>query len=173
MLGRAAEPLRRDLAAPGATLYLTGRLGGPLAALKAWNAGQNPSPEARARFAHPEPRLREAHWLVEHGARAAIDISDGLLGDAAHIAHASGVRLVLELDSVRTVAGVTPVDAAQSGEEYELLVAAPPHLDVSAFERAFQLPLTPVGHVEQGAAEVRATFRGARVAAHGGFSHFS
>jgi thiamine-monophosphate kinase len=173
VLGRAAEPMRRDLANAGDTLYITGRLGGPLAALRAWNAGQPPSSEARARFAHPEPRLREARWLVEHGARAAIDISDGLLGDAAHIAHASEVRIHLDLDSIRVVGDVSHLDAAQSGEEYELLVAAPPHLDVAAFERAFQLPLTPVGRVEQGTPEVRAMLKGARVAATGGFSHFS
>ena len=173
VLGSAAEPMRRDLANAGDTLYLTGRLGGPLAALRAWNAGEPPSPEARVRFAHPEPRLHEARWLMEHGARAAIDISDGLLGDAAHLAHASEVRILLELDSIRVVGEGSHLDAAQSGEEYELLVAAPAHLDVAAFERAFQLPLTPVGRVERGTPEVHAALKGVRVAAHGGFSHFS
>jgi thiamine-monophosphate kinase len=110
---------------------------------------------------------------VEHGAHAAIDVSDGLLGDAAHLAHASAMRVLLELDGVRTFPDVAPLEAAQSGEEYELLVAAPPHLDVSAFERAFQLPLTPVGRMERGPAEVHATLHGRRVAATGGFSHFS
>jgi len=117
--------------------------------------------------------MREARWLAEHGAHAAIDISDGLLGDAAHLAHASEMRVIIELDSVRTVVGVLPVDAAKSGEEYELLVAAPPHLDVSAFERAFQIPLTPIGRCERGPAEVQALVHGRRVAASGGFSHFS
>ena len=173
VLGHAAAPLRRGAAHAGDALYLTGRLGGPLAAMRAWNAGAAPEPVARARFAHPEPRLREARWLAEHGAHAAIDISDGLLGDAAHLAHAGGMRVLLELDGIRTIAGVAPMDAAMSGEEYELLVAAPPHLDVSAFERAFQLPLTPVGRMERGPAEVVATMQGKRVAASGGFSHFS
>lgn len=173
VLGHAASPLRRDSAHAGDQLYLTGRLGGPFAAIEAWTHGQPPSAEARARFAHPEPRLREARWLAEHGAHAAIDISDGLLGDAAHLAHASEMRAVIELDSVRTVAGILPIDAAKSGEEYELLVAAPPHLDVSAFERAFQLPLTPIGRLERGPADVHAMVHGRRVAGSGGFSHFS
>jgi len=173
VLGHAAAPVRRDSAHAGDQLYLTGRLGGPLAAIRAWERGEAPAAEARARFAHPEPRLREARWLAEHGAHAAIDISDGLLGDAAHLAHASEMRAIVELDSVRTIAGVSLTDAAHSGEEYELLVAAPPHLDVSAFERAFQLPLTPVGRLERGPAEVQAMLHGRRVAASGGFSHFS
>jgi len=173
VLGHAKAPIRRDSAHAGDHLYLTGRLGGPLAALQAWQRGDEPAAEARTRFAHPEPRLREARWLAEHGAHAAIDISDGLLGDAAHLAHASEMRVIIELDSVRTVAGVLPVDAAKSGEEYELLVAAPPHLDVSAFERAFQIPLTPIGRCERGPAEVQALVHGRRVAASGGFSHFS
>jgi thiamine-monophosphate kinase len=173
VLGHAAEPLRRVSAGAGDSLYVTGRLGGPFAALRAWKAGEFPSVEARARFAHPEPRLREARWLREHGARAAIDISDGLLGDAAHIAKASGATLILELDSLRVVADVSHMDAARSGEEYELLVAAPPHLDVSAFEREFHLPLTPIGRVQAGPPEVHAMLNGVRVAASGGFSHFS
>ena len=173
VLGRAAAPMRRGTAHAGDSLYLTGRFGGPFAAMRAWNAGHTPAPEARARFAHPEPRLAEARWLVEHGAHAAIDISDGLLGDAAHLAHANGMTVHLELDSVRTMGDVSHLEAAQSGEEYELLVAAPAHLDVSAFERAFQLPLTPVGRLERGPPEVHAMHRGARVAASGGFSHFS
>jgi len=173
VLGAAKQPLQRGGAHPGDHLYLTGALGGPLAAMRAWFAGQEPPADARERFAHPEPRLAEARWLRDHGAHAAIDISDGLLGDAAHLAHASALRVVLELDGLRTVGGVTHQDAAHSGEEYELLVAAPAHLDVSAFERAFQLPLTPVGRMERGPAEVLATLHGKRVAATGGFSHFS
>lgn len=172
VLGHAAEPLRRDSAHAGDALYLTGRLGGPFAALHAWKTGREPLPEARARFAHPEPRIREARWLAEHGAHAAIDISDGLLGDAAHIAHASELRAIIELDTLRTMAEVLPLDAAKSGEEYELLVAAPPHLDVRPFETAFRLPLTPVGRLERGPPEVHAMMHGRRVAASGGFSHF-
>ena len=173
VLGRAASPLQRGGARAGDALYVTGRLGGPFLALHAWRTGLEPDREARARFAHPAPRIREAQWLHAHGATAAIDISDGLLGDAAHIAAASSATLHLELDALRVLDGVDPLDAARSGEEYELLVTAPARLDVAAFEREFHLPLTPVGRVERGLAGVHATLRGTRVAATGGFSHFS
>jgi thiamine-monophosphate kinase len=172
VLGHAAEPLRRDGARAGDVIYVTGRLGGPLAAVRAWERGDSPGVEDRARFAHPVPRLREAQWLARHEAHAAIDISDGLLGDTAHLAAASGVRVVLQLDALPTVAGVPALDAARSGEEYELIVAAPA-LDTAAFEREFDLPLTAIGRVEPGAPELEVLLRGERVAPEGGFSHFS
>ena len=55
------------------------------------------------------------------GATAMIDISDGLAGDARHIAAASGVRVELDLTRVPAGPGVSPPAAMQSGEEYELL----------------------------------------------------
>ena len=173
VLGSAAAPRVRSGARPGDSVYVTGRLGGPLAALRAWAAGLPPEHDARERFAHPLPRLREAQWLARHGARAAIDISDGLLGDVAHIAAASGVRIVLDLDRLLTMSGVSVTDAARSGEEYELIVAAPPGLSLTAFEREFHLPLVEIGRVERGAPSVSATSHGERVASTGGFSHFS
>ncbi|MBX6332303.1 MAG: thiamine-phosphate kinase [Gemmatimonadaceae bacterium] len=172
VLGRAAAPLRRSGARPGDTIYVTGRLGGPLLALRALEAGRDPSPHPRERFAHPIPRIREGEWLARHGVHAAIDISDGLVGDAAHIAAASGVRLSIDLDALPTVSGISPMDAAVSGEEYELLVTAPA-LDAARFERELGVPLTAIGRVESGAPGVHALLRGERVALGGGFSHFS
>jgi thiamine-monophosphate kinase len=172
VLGRAAAPMRRDAAREGDVVYVTGRLGGPLAAVRAWERGEAPDAEWRARFAHPVPRLREARWLARHGAHAAIDVSDGLLGDAAHLAAASGVRITLQLDALLTLAGVSTLEAAHSGEEYELIVTAPA-LDATAFEREFHLPLTAIGRVERGAPELQVMLRGERVAPEGGFSHFS
>ena len=173
VLGSAAHPLRRSGARVGDRIYVTGVLGGPGAAVRDWRAGVAPAIGARERFVHPRARLREARWLARAGAHAAIDISDGLLGDLAHLAAASGVRIVVDLDAIRTIAGVSPLAAARSGEEYELAIAAPAGLDVAAFERDFELALTAVGQVESGAPEVYAMLAGERVAGLGGFSHFS
>jgi len=173
VLGSAANPLRRDAARAGDRLYVTGCFGGPLAALAAWQRGDTPEAAVRDRFAHPVPRLREARWLAEHGAHAAIDVSDGLLSDAAHIAAASRAGLAIALDDLPTLGGLSPDEAARSGEEYELLVASPSALDTGAFARRFHIPLTEIGRVEAGDAQVIATLRGARVAPGGGFDHFS
>jgi thiamine-monophosphate kinase len=172
VLGHSAAPLTRAGARAGDTLYVTGTLGGPRAAIEALLRGEEPSPALLARYERPVPRVVEARWLAAHGAHAAIDVSDGLAGDAAHIAAASGVAIELQLDALPAIAGVSAIDAFASGEEYELLVAAP-HLDTDAFERDLGVPLTAIGRVEKGAPDVVARLAGQRVALPGGFDHFS
>jgi thiamine-monophosphate kinase len=172
VLGHAGVPLTRAGARAGDTLYATGAFGGPRAAVEALLKGEEPAAVARQRFERPFPRLREGRWLAAHGAHALMDVSDGLSGDAAHIAAASGVTIELNLDAIPTIPGVSPLEAASSGEEYELLVAAK-RLDTDAFERELGVPLTAVGRVESGAPVVRAWLAGERVALPGGFDHLS
>ncbi|NUO94495.1 MAG: thiamine-phosphate kinase [Gemmatimonadaceae bacterium] len=147
VLGCTAVPLRRAGMRPGDRLFVTGRLGGPGAALRALLAERPPGLTHLERFVAPIPRLDEARWLAEHGAAAAIDISDGLLADAAHLARASAVSLAIDLAAVPCVDGVLPSEAATSGEEYELLVAVPDdvELDVAEFRRSFGSDLTRIG----------------------------
>ena len=149
VLGSAARPLTRSGAREGDIMFVTGCLGGPGAALNAFLQGREPSPADRARFVAPLPRLREARWLAARGAHAAVDISDGLVADASHMARASGVSLSLNERTVPCMAGVSVDDALTSGEEYELLVAMPAAFDirVDEFEREFGLPLTAIGVV--------------------------
>jgi thiamine-monophosphate kinase len=174
VLGSTAAPLHRNGARIGDTVYVTGSLGGPGAALSAWERGDAPSAAARERFAHPVARIGEAMWLARGGARAAIDISDGLLADAGHIAAASGVNIQIDLDRLPLHEGVTAHDAAMSGEEYELVVCAPA-LNVSAFERATKLPLTAIGRVVEPVRDgigVTARMNGEPTALTRGFQHF-
>ncbi len=176
VLGHARAPLERRGARAGDVLYVTGRLGGPLLALRAWDAGEAPPEECRRRFARPVPRLAEARWLAAQGATAGIDVSDGVVSDAGHLAAAGGVRLVMDLDRLPVVPGATVEDAARSGEEYELLITASAGLDTAEFERRFALPLTPVGVVEARAADaapVETRRRGARVDPPHGHDHLS
>ena len=176
VLGSAFAPLRRSGLAPGDAVYVTGRLGGPGAAVAAWNSGHRLHDEHRQRFAHPIARLREARWLADRGANAAIDISDGLAADLEHLAAASAVGLDIDLDLVPLLDGVNgPVAAAASGEEYELVVGAPDSasLDASEFERTFGIPLTAIGRAVP--RETGLVFRrGAeRVAKPSGYDHLS
>ena len=146
VLGSATEPMRRDGAQPGDWIYVTGSLGGPRAALEAWQAGKAPRATHRARFARPVARLNMGAWCAANGATAAIDLSDGLVADAGHIAAASLARLVIELATVPVLGGVLARDALASGEEYELLVTGPPGMDAAA--RAARIgTLTPIGRV--------------------------
>ena len=173
VLGSTAAPMRRDGAHPGDILWVTGQLGGPALAIAAWNEGRQPTPEARARFARPVPRIREAQWLARAGASAGIDISDGLGGDAAHLAAASGVRIAIDADALPRAPGADVSTAQRSGEEYELLVTTRSPLDAAAFQREFNLSLTRLGTVEQGDPGVDLLIGGERVASPTGYDHFS
>ena len=173
VLGTASAPLLRSAARAGDRIYVTGRLGGPAAALRELQAGREAAAPLRARFARPVPRLREARWLAEHGCATAIDISDGLVADARHIATASGVAMHLEQRSIPVLKSATTRDAIAGGEEYELMVTCGEPLDVAAFEKELGVPLTEIGNVVAGASDVILTDGGQRVAAPAGYDHFS
>lgn len=161
-LGASTAPVGRSGAVPGDTLWLTGELGAAAAAAAAWADGLEPHPEARRRFEAPLPRLAEGLWLAEHaGIHAMIDLSDGLAGDATHLAAASVAGLEVDVHAVP----LHPVleawanrDAALSlavggGEDYELLLAAAPGaiegvLDAARSELGVRL--TAVGRVTAG-----------------------
>jgi thiamine-monophosphate kinase len=173
VLGSVYGPLTRDGVKPGDRLYVTGRLGASGAALRALLANSEPDPRHREKFARPQPRVSEARWLAAMGATAAIDVSDGLLADLGHLAAASGVRIEVDLDHIPVADGVSPKDAAASGEEYELIVSAREPLDLEAFVAAFRLPLTPIAHAAAGDPGVEVRRKGRRVANPGGHDHFS
>ena len=173
VLGSVFEPLARTGARPGDLLYVTGALGGPGAALRALEAGKSPSPSLRARFARPVARIAEARWLAARGAVAAIDVSDGLIGDARHLATASGVTLELHAERVPVIEGATGEDAIAGGEEYELLVVARAPLPEAEFSARFGVALSAIGRVNEGKPDVVLLHDGKRVAASHGYDHFS
>ena len=162
VVGAAEEPLTRAGAAPGDQAWVTGRLGGAAAAVLALQSRFEPPPGARRRFERPIPRWREARWLAERDIPTAlIDLSDGLAGDARHIARASGVGLRLRVDAMPlddalegwSDTGAARRIAAGGGEDYELLFTAAAgrvERGRSAFEQAFDLELTRVGDVVEG-----------------------
>ena len=172
-VGRAASgisPVLRSGARPGDVLCVTGALGASAAGLllleRPGLASAVTAPVAeRLRAAHlrPEPRLAAGRSLARAGARAMLDLSDGLALDALRMARASGVRAVVEPGALPVAEGVAEVAAAAGedpgrlaaagGEDYELLAALPPEA-VEAARRAAPCPLTPVGRLEEGPPEL-------------------
>src|SRR5207248_2180167 len=108
-VGRAARVPGRAGAQPGDALVVTGPLGAAGAAFR------------RQAFVRPPVRLAEGRELARH-AHALLDVSDGIVVDAAHMAARSHCRLVVELERVRLADGAELGDLA-FGEDYELLAA--------------------------------------------------
>lgn len=172
IIGKAERPVLRSAAQPGDEVWVTGSLGGSAAALAALQAGKKPDAAARERFAKPAARTAEAQWLRKQGlAGAMIDISDGIAGDAAHIAAASNCRLVLDGKLIPVHPAATLEQALQGGEDYELcFTALAGRVDDAreAFEEKFGVALTRIGDVVAGSG---LQIDNADVA--GGFDHFA
>jgi len=184
VLGRTARPRLREGARPGDEVWVTGTLGASGAALEVLEAGGELSPDLRESFARPRPRVEEAAWLAERDiVRALIDVSDGLAGDAGHLAAASGVRITLEADAVPVApSAVTALGAVEAlekalhgGEDYELcFVAAPGVVDTAAFAARGGPRLTRVGAVTAGEGVWIHDWEGeTRPLGRGGFDHWS
>lgn len=174
VLGSTPRPLGRGGVRPGDQVLVTGALGGPRRALDAWRDGREPTAWCRERFARPRARIQEALWLAERGARACIDISDGLTSELRHLAYASGVEIRIDVARVPCGAGGSWEEALGSGEEYELVVAMPGEVDVNLFARTFGLPITPVGVARASdRPAVTARLDGARVDLNWGHDHFT
>lgn len=160
VLGCTAWPVLRDGAEPKDEVWVTGSLGASAAAVKAWALGEESSTALRGAFARPSARVEEARWLVDREwVDALIDISDGLAGDAGHLAAASGMRITLEVVEIPVAPAAVDalgargaLDAAlHGGEDFELcFVTDPGKVDPEDFERRFGLSLTRVGTVAEG-----------------------
>jgi thiamine-monophosphate kinase len=132
--GRA---LTRSGGRAGDLLYVSGSPGDAGAGLAIeqgrLRAPAEAAPYLRERFLLPTPRVALGERLREH-ARACIDVSDGLLGDAGKLAAASGVGLEISFEELpvsgaleRTLGGEAARELAlTAGDDYELLFAVDP-----------------------------------------------
>jgi thiamine-monophosphate kinase len=118
-----AAAVRRSGARPGDLLAVTGPLGGAAAGLAALGRSE---PHGAGADAHrrPHPRLAEGAAAARAGARAMLDISDGLGLDLWRLASASGVAA--ELDRLPVAEGADAERAWSGGDDYELLFALAP-----------------------------------------------
>jgi thiamine-monophosphate kinase len=158
--GRA---LRRSGGRAGDFLYVSGALGGAAAELDAMSRAAQPGKVShgkdRAASGHPQlyPQPRLAVGLALLGRRlatAAIDLSDGLSTDLAHLCRESGIGAEVEQAAlpIHPLAAATPERALDfalnGGEDYELLFAAP--ASVRMPRSVAGVPITRIGRLVRG-----------------------
>lgn len=127
------QRLTRSGARPGDIIGVTGTLGASAAGMQLLMNHDAPRQAATADLlvrAHlrPEPRVPLGQVLREHGASAAMDLSDGLMGDLPKILAASNVSAEIDLRTIPVAAAVRALFpeewltfATRGGEDYELL----------------------------------------------------
>lgn len=137
----AHQALLRSGAQVGDALYVSGTLGDAAAGLSLlrgeWQSDSDSEEYLEGRFFRPTPRLLLGQQLLGL-ATAAIDISDGLLADAGHIADASGVRLRIDPAALPLSPALqTHPDPEQvlrwalsGGEDFELCFTLPPGMEL-------------------------------------------
>lgn len=138
VLGECRRAVSRSGAQTGEGVFVTGRIGGAslgLAALQHGERREGRFGAAIRSFLRPRARLELSASLAEH-ASAAIDISDGLAQDLAHLCRASGLAATIELDRVPRLPDFAALAHALNesparlllggGEDYEILFTAPP-----------------------------------------------
>jgi thiamine-monophosphate kinase len=160
--GRA---LLRSGAHPGDLIYVTGSLGGAAAGLASLAELAGASVPASAQTArlrppripqklaallaphlYPEPRIAQGLCLQRRGlATAALDLSDGLSTDLAHLCQESGVAAEVDAAALPLHSAATQAQALNGGEDYELLFTAPPN---AKLPRAIAgIPITRIGRI--------------------------
>jgi thiamine-monophosphate kinase len=118
-VGGDGEVVSRSGARPGDVVLVTGPCGGSAAGLRLLRAGEEAG-ACGASYRRPLARLADGEVARLAGARAMIDVSDGLALDLHRLADRSGIGF--ELDKVPVAVGATVDEALGGGEDYELVV---------------------------------------------------
>lgn len=156
----ATLALRRAGARPGDGVYVSGSLGDAAAGLTLLRSGQDCDAQSLLvrRYQFPEPRL-ELGVGLRCVASAAMDISDGFLGDIGKLCDSSGVGAVVELERLplsaalldRFDAGHAERFALGGGDDYELLFTVPRSAEHGLATRpGVDVRITRVGEIVSG-----------------------
>lgn len=137
VIGEGDRLLTRDGAQPGDRIVVSGTLGASAAGLRllehaGGRAGATTAELLIAAHLRPNPRITLGKVLAERGATAAMDLSDGLLGDLPKILQASGVSATVDARHVPVAPALRALFpeewrdlALRGGEDYELLATIP------------------------------------------------
>ena len=173
-IGEAAGrvPSRAD-GRSGDDLWVSGAIGDAGAGLRGLRGTLAGAEALAERYRNPRPRL-EAGLRLAPVVGAMMDISDGLLIDAARLAAASGAAAEIDLAAIPLSDALIRADggdraarlrAAAAGDDYELLFSAGTEqaLQILAIAEETGVPLTRIGRLREGAG-LRLVDRGEEVA---------
>ena len=155
----AGQALLRSGARVGDELWVSGQLGDARLALEVFRGcvalGEDGFEQVRTAMEQPQPRI--GLGLALRGvATAAIDLSDGLIGDLGHILQRSGVGAQVEFGQLphSDVLAAQPAALRQEcllagGDDYELLFCAPPDRRAAVLQAAgqAQVPVQRIGRI--------------------------
>ena len=180
------QALLRSGAQPGDDLYVSGTLGDARLALEAFRGtvalGGDAFERVRGAMERPQPRV--ALGLALRGvATSAIDVSDGLLGDLAHVLRRSAVGAEIDVDTLPRSAVLRDLPIAlqrectlAGGDDYELVFTASPSaaVAVATAARQAQLPVTRIGRILHATGGLRLVDTHGRAIenGYGSFDHF-
>lgn len=168
--GRVA--VTRSGARSGDVLGLCGRLGWSAAGLAVLRRGFRSPLAVVAAHRVPEPPYNAGPQAATAGATAMIDISDGLLADAGHIAEASDVGIDIDSAAVPVAQRLVEVAAALGADaRHWVLTGGEDHALLACFPAEVALPegWTRLGVVQEGHG---VTVDGRPYEGPGGWEHF-
>ena len=170
---RGGRMVRRSGAQVGDTVAVAGRLGWAAAGLAVLSRGFR-SPKALVEaHRYPQPPYGAGTAAATAGATAMIDVSDGLIADARHVAEASGVAVAIDSGTLEVAEPIATAAAAYNVDPREwVMTGGEDHAILATFPAGAPLPsgFVAIGRVEAGDPGV--IVDGHRVGAHGGHEHF-
>lgn len=174
--GCTVAPVLRSGALPGDVVALAGRQGWAAGGLAVLGRGFR-SPRALVdAYRRPEPPYGAGPAAASAGARSMIDVSDGLLADALHVARASGVVIDVDTAAFEVPEPLQAVAAATSSDPLELILGGgDDHSLLATFPADVALPegWRPIGSVhEPGEGGPAVTVDGAAYDGPTGWTHF-
>jgi len=116
------SPVLRSGAEPGDVLALCGRQGWAAAGLTVLGRGFRSPRVLVEAYRRPEPPYDEGARAAEAGATAMIDVSDGLLADAGHLADCSGVAIDVRRDAFEVPEPLLAVAAATGADPLQFVL---------------------------------------------------